>query len=128
LNKLELAPGNRALFSWEVSKKFPEADFWLINMGQQKKLGQPTREYQPYLTGIRTPAIISPTYGYYLFDYLHSQKYWEKFAVGSTSRKHLRISDVRKVLYQVTKSCRRQKRKAIFTGEQLKLEFPQCLE
>lgn len=122
-NKLELAPGDRALFSWRIEEDFPEADFWLINMGKTKDLGRPTKKYQSFLTGIRCPAIVDPGFGYYLFLYLHGQHYWEKFATGSTSRKHLMLGDVRKVFNHVAEGCRRQKQKAIFTGEDIIMEF-----
>lgn len=124
MDKTEAAPGERALFSWEIANNFPSADFWLINKSSEEKLGEPTKEFQDYLTGVRCPAIIMPSYGYYLLQYLHSQGYWQRFAVGSINWKHLRISDIRSVFNKVANSCREQKKRKIFTGEPLKLEFP----
>jgi hypothetical protein len=80
---------------WTIKTNFPEADFWLINKGSINKLGQPVKEFQSYLTGIKCPDFVLPSYGYYLCLYIHQTGFWQSLAVGSTDLKNLRISDIK---------------------------------
>lgn len=93
---------NPSLFTWVTKRNFPDADFWITNRGTAKTVGQPIKEFQPYLTGIQCPALILPDYGYYLCVYFHSIGIWQQYAVGSLTYKNLRISDIRQVFYQIS--------------------------
>ncbi len=92
---------NTSCFEWIVRNNFPDADFWLINKGSKHKLGEPVKEFEPYLTGVKCPALILPDYGFYLLQYLHQQKLWEKYSLGSINLQHLRIKDIREVFRSI---------------------------
>jgi len=83
---------------WKIKTNFPEADFWLINKGNKSKLGEPVKEFETYLTGIKCPDYIFPNYGYYLCLYLFQQGIWQQYALGTTNLNHLRIKDIKSIL------------------------------
>ena len=80
---------------WQVKTNFPSADFWLINKGNKDKLGEPVKEFEPYLTGIKCPDYIVPSYGYYLCLYFYQIGIWKQYALGTTNLNHLRIRDIK---------------------------------
>ncbi|MEG4044584.1 hypothetical protein [Microcoleus sp. Pol17_C1] len=88
---------NLSLFDWIVKNNFPEADFWLINKGSKHKLGEPVKEFQPYLTGIKCPALVLPDYGFYLCLHLQQQRLWQQYSQGSLNLQHLRLKNVKEV-------------------------------
>ncbi len=92
---------NTSCFEWIVRNNFVEADFWLINKDSKHKLGEPVKEFEPYLTGVKCPALILPDYGFYFCQYLHQQKLWEKYSIGSTNFQHLRIQDIKEVFQSI---------------------------
>jgi len=98
---------NKSCFNWIVRNN-ADADFWLINKGSEQKLGNPVKEFEPFLTGIKCPALINSDYAYYLCLYLHQQGTWEKLALGSTRLKSLRIGDIRKVFSAIGNQHREQ--------------------
>ena len=81
--------------NWIVKNNFQEADFWLINKGSKSKLGQPVKQFETYLTGIKCPNYIFPNYGYYLCLHLFQQGIWQQYANGTTNLQHLRIRDIK---------------------------------
>lgn len=83
---------------WKIKTNFPEADFWLINKGNKDKLGEPVKECETYLTGIKCPNYIIPNYGYYCALYLFQIGIWKQYALGTTNLNHLRIRDIKSVL------------------------------
>jgi hypothetical protein len=101
---------NKSCFDWIVRNNYPQADFWLINKGSLQKLGQPLKEFEPFLTGIKCPALILPDYGYYLCLHLHQQGMWEKYAIGSISWKNLRLKDIKSVFRDIARSHKHQYR------------------
>ena len=92
---------NTSCFNWVIRNNFPEADFWLINKGSKHKLGEPVKEFQPFLTGVKCPALILPDYGFHLCQYLHFQKLWENYSIGSINLQHLRIQDIKEVFQSI---------------------------
>lgn len=96
------------LYNWEVKNKFPEADFWMQNKSTADTVGAITREYRECLTGIKCPAVILPDYGYYYCQYLHQSGVWKPYALGSISWQHIRITDVRAVFKEISRSYRIQ--------------------
>ena len=100
---------NKSCFNWIVCNNYADADFWLINKGSEQKLGNPVKEFEPFLTGIKCPALINSDYAYYLCVYLHQQGTWEKLAIGSTGLKSLRIGDIRKVFSAIGNQHREQR-------------------
>ncbi|MEG4838340.1 MULTISPECIES: hypothetical protein [unclassified Microcoleus] len=88
---------NVSLFDWIVKNNFPEADFWLINKGSTHKLGEPVKEFQPYLTGIKCPVLVLPDYAFYLCLHLQQQGLWQEYSQGSINLQHLRIKYIKKV-------------------------------
>jgi len=105
-----MATENKSAFNWIIRTNFPEADFWLINKGSAKSLGKPVKEFEPYLTGIQCPALITPEYGYYLCVHLHSIGIWQSYSRGSINLQHLRVYDVREVFQAIAKSHSYQNR------------------
>jgi|JFJP01.1.fsa_nt_gi hypothetical protein len=99
---------NKSCFDYIVHKNFPEADFWLINKGAKESLGKPTRQFEPYLTGIKCPALILPDYQFYLCLYLYDQKFWYQHSIGSINLKHLRLSTIKDVFAQLSLKLRLQ--------------------
>ena len=51
---------NKSCFHWIVKNNFDDADFWLVNKGSLKDLGNPVKEFQPYYTGLKCPVLIWP--------------------------------------------------------------------
>jgi len=92
---------NPSLFTWIVKNNFAEADFWLINKGSKHKLGEPVKEFQPYLTGIKCPALILPTYGFYMCLYLYHQGLWQQYSRGTTNLQHLRIQSIKEAFQSI---------------------------
>lgn len=83
---------------FEIKNKFEDADFWIRNKGNNKKLGLPTKEYRDCLTGIKcNQELILPDYAYYLFLHLYQQGIWRKYGISSINFQHLRITDIQKV-------------------------------
>ena len=80
---------------WIVKNNFQEADFWLINKGSKNTLGQPIKQFETYLTGIKCPNYIFPNYGYYLCLHLFQQGIWQQYSVGTTNLQHLRMKDIK---------------------------------
>ncbi|MEG5035305.1 hypothetical protein [Microcoleus sp. AT3-D2] len=99
---------NPSLFTWIVKTNFADADFWLTNKGSKEKLGLPVKEFQPYLTGIKCPALILPDYGFYLCLYLHQQGIWQAYSQGSISLQHLRIKCIKQVFQGIASDHRLQ--------------------
>ncbi|MEG4496985.1 hypothetical protein QUB05_07240 [Microcoleus sp. F10-C6] len=92
---------NLSLFDWIVKNNFPEADFWLINKGSKHKLGEPVKEFQPYLTGIKCPALVLPDYGFYLCLHLQQQGVWQQYSQGSLNLQHLRLKNLKEVFRSI---------------------------
>ena len=92
---------NTSCFNWIVRNNFLEADFWLTNKGSKHQLGEPVKEFQRFLSGVKCPALILPDYGFYLCQYLHQQKLWENYARGTTNWQHLRITEIREVFQAI---------------------------
>jgi len=92
---------NLLLFDWIVKNNFPEADFWLINKGSKHKLGEPVKEFQPYLTGIKCPVLVLPDYGFYLCLHLQQQGVWQAYSQGSINLQHLRLKDLKEVFRSI---------------------------
>lgn len=92
---------NPSLFTWIVKTNFPEADFWLINKGSKQKLGEPVKEFQPYLTGIKCPALILPAYGFYMCLHLYQQGFWQEYSQGSINLQNLRIKYIKEVFQSI---------------------------
>jgi hypothetical protein len=92
---------NLSLFDWIVKNNFPEADFWLINKGSKHKLGEPVKEFQPYLTGIKCPALVLPDYGFYMCLHLYQQGLWQEYSQGSINLQHLRLKYVKEVFRSI---------------------------
>lgn len=88
---------NLSLFNWIVKNNFPEADFWLINKGSKHKLGEPVKEFQPYLTGIKCPALVLPDYAFYMCLHLYQQGFWQEYSQGSINLQNLRIKYIKEV-------------------------------
>jgi len=93
-------------FDYIVRNNYPEADFWLINKGSEKRLGEPTKEFQPYLTGIKCPALILPDYGFYVAMYLHQQEFWCQYAIGCTNLKSLKLSRIIQTFAELSEQYR----------------------
>ncbi len=84
---------------FEVKTNFPSADFWLINKTCINKIGEPVKEYQPYLIGIKcNEQFIFPSYGFYLCLHLYQSGIWRGYANSTINLVRLRVSDVRNVL------------------------------
>lgn len=96
------------IYYWEVRNNFPEADFWMVNKGSAETLGTITKEFEPHLTGIKCPPMIVPQFGYYLCEYIKQQGVWAAHAKGSINLKHLRITDIREVFKEISRSHRAQ--------------------
>ncbi|MEG4350189.1 hypothetical protein QUA74_10655 [Microcoleus sp. LAD1_D3] len=92
---------NLSLFNWIVKNNFPEADFWLINKGSKHKLGEPVKEFQPYLTGIKCPALVLPDYAFYMCLHLYQQGLWQQYSQGSINLQHLRLKNVKEVFQSI---------------------------
>ena len=92
---------NLSLFDWIVKNNFPEADFWLINKNSKHKLGEPVKEFQPYLTGIKCPALVLPDYAFYMCLHLHQQGLWQEYSQGSINLQHLRLKNVKEVFRSI---------------------------
>lgn len=101
---------NKSCFDWIVRNNYPEADFWLINKSSQEKLGEPVKKFEPFLTGIKCPALILPDYGYYLCLHLHHQGFWKQYSIGSISWKNLRLKDIKSVFRDIGRNHRNQYR------------------
>jgi len=99
---------NISNYNWIVRNNFASADFWLINKGSKHQLGEPVKEFQPYLTGIKCPVLIFPDYGFYLCLYLHQQKLWEQYSIGSTNLQNLRVKDVKEVFQFIARQHQAQ--------------------
>ncbi|MEG5063138.1 hypothetical protein QUB33_05890 [Microcoleus sp. B3-A4] len=99
---------NPSLFTWIVKTNYPDADFWLINKGSKEKLGEPVKEFQPYLTGIKCPALILPAYGFYMCLYLHQKGIWQAHSHGVINLKHLRIKYIKQVFQEIATDHRLQ--------------------
>jgi hypothetical protein len=93
---------NKSCFYWIVKNNFDDADFWLVNKGSLKDLGNPVKQFQPYYTGLKCPVLIWPDYGYYLCVYFQQIGVWRRCGVGSTNYKNLRISDIRRVFNELS--------------------------
>ncbi|MEG4455926.1 hypothetical protein [Microcoleus sp. N9_A1] len=92
---------NLSLFDWIVKNNFPEADFWLINKGSKHKLGEPVKEFQPYLTGIKCPVLVLPDYAFYMCLHLYQQGLWQQYSQGSINLQHLRLKNVKEVFQSI---------------------------
>ncbi|MEG4171153.1 MULTISPECIES: hypothetical protein [unclassified Microcoleus] len=92
---------NVSLFNWIVKNNFPEADFWLINKGSKNKLGEPVKEFQPYLTGIKCPVLVLPDYAFYMCLHLYQQGLWQQYSQGSLNLQHLRLKNVKEVFRSI---------------------------
>jgi hypothetical protein len=101
---------NTSAFNWIVRNNFSEADFWLVNKGSLENLGKPVKVFEPFLTGIKCPALIVPEYGYYLCWHFHSIGIWRQYGRCSIKLCHLRRSDIKKVFQSIACSHREQKR------------------
>lgn len=99
---------NQSCFDYIVRNNYPEADFWLINKGSEKSLGKPTREFKPYLTGIKCPTLVLPDYGFLVAVCLHNQGFWCQYAMGCIDLKHLRLSTIKNVFGQLSEQIRTQ--------------------
>ncbi|MEG4084587.1 hypothetical protein [Microcoleus sp. POL10_C6] len=99
---------NPSLFTWIVKTNFADADFWLINKGSKEKLGLPVKEFQPYLTGIKCPALILPAYGFYMCMYLHQKGTWAAHSQGAINLQHLRIKYIKQVFQGIASDHRLQ--------------------
>jgi hypothetical protein len=79
----------------EIKTNFPEADFWIIRKGTEKKVGSPTKEFSPEHIGIKVISEdVLPDYLYYVMQYVHSTGYYKQLAVGALNLKNIKISDV----------------------------------
>ena len=92
---------NVSLFDWIVKNNFPEADLWLINKGSKHKLGEPVKEFQPYLTGIKCPVLVLPDYAFYICLHLYQQGLWQQYSQGSLNLQHLRLKNVKEVFRSI---------------------------
>jgi hypothetical protein len=93
---------NKSCFHWIVKNNFENADFWLVNKGSLKDLGNPVKQFQPYYTGLKCPVLILPEYGYYLCVYFQQIGVWQRCGIGSTNYKNLRISDIRRIFNELS--------------------------
>lgn len=101
---------NESCYDWIVRHNFPDADFWLINKSSEGKLGQPTKEFEPFLTGIKCHALILPDYGFYLCLYFHNSGLGKQYsvacrtrsAISSTNLKSLRITTITEIFKDIS--------------------------
>lgn len=97
---------NKSCFQWIVRNNFEEADFWLVNKGSSHTLGNPVKNFEPFYTGVKCPALVLPDFGYYYCLNLYNSGLWKRYSVGSTGLQHLRISEIRKVLNKISHTNR----------------------
>ena len=92
---------NISLFDWIMKNNFPEAHLWLINKGSKHKLGEPVKEFQPYLTGIKCPVLVLPDYAFYMCLHLYQQGLWQQYSQCSLNLQHLRLKNVKEVFRSI---------------------------
>jgi len=82
----------------DIKINFPEANFWLIRKGSIKEVGRPTKDFNKEKIGIKvTSDKIDPNYLFYMFQYLHTNSFFEKEAVGMLNLKNIRISTIKDI-------------------------------
>lgn len=88
----------------QVKLYLEDADFWLINKHQAKKLGFPNYDGHGMGIKVNDPTRLDSRYLYYLCLYLYQSQVWHDRAVGSIPLKYLRVRDVRQVINAI--ACR----------------------
>jgi len=82
----------------DIKVNFPEADFWLTRKGSIKELGKPTRNFNKEKIGIKvTSNKIDPNYLFYMIQYLYTNGFFEKEAVGVLDLKNIRVSTIKDI-------------------------------
>lgn len=94
---------NQSCFNWIIRNNFENADFWLVNKGSSKSLGNPVKTFESFYTGVQCPVLVWPDYGYYYCLYLYNSGFWKRYSKGSTGLQHLRVSDIRKVFAEISR-------------------------
>ena len=81
-----------------LTTKDEDADFWITRRGSTKKVGEPSKQYNPESYGVRVKPeaknIILPSYLFYVMQYLHGTGMFERLATGTTGLKNIRKRDI----------------------------------
>lgn len=80
----------------------PDADFWLVRIGDRDDLGEPRKAFSPNHIGVKVthPEVIDPGYLFYVFQYLWRSGYWHRYARGSTRRQTIGVGDVNRLTFR----------------------------
>jgi hypothetical protein len=82
----------------DIKVNFPEADFWLTRKGTIKELGKPTKNFNKEKIGIKvTSNKIDTNYLFYMIQYLHTNSFFEKEAIGVLDLKNIRVSTIKDI-------------------------------
>ncbi|APJ05243.1 hypothetical protein [Silvanigrella aquatica] len=94
------------LFEFCVVKvNFPEADFWLIRLGSQNKVGMPVKKFYKEHIGIKVTRIdiLIPEYLFYVFLDLFNRKYFKNFcAQGTLNLVYIKVSQVERLKFETS--------------------------
>jgi len=96
--KLENSEPSKLSDVADIKINFPEANFWIIRKGSIKEVGKPTRNFNKENIGIKvTSDKIDPNYLFYMIQYLHANRFFEKKSVGMLNLKNIRISTIQNI-------------------------------
>lgn len=77
----------------------PNADFWLIRIGDEKTVGTPTKTFSEENIGIKVTDTerVYPDFLYYYFQYLHMNGIFENMSKGTLKLKHITTDDIKNI-------------------------------
>lgn len=83
----------------EVRTDFPEADFWLIRVHDEKTVGKPVKEFAPNRIGIKVTAtdVLDSNYLRYAIEHLWMKGFFRELATGTTNKVNIKTKDVKNI-------------------------------
>jgi orotate phosphoribosyltransferase len=73
----------------------PNADFWIVRIHDEDKLGKPVNIFKPNHFGITvTSDKLLPKYLFYIFEYLYISGYFRKKTKGILRKQHINKEDI----------------------------------
>lgn len=82
----------------DVRTNFPEADFWVVRKGTEKKVGSVTDEYSPEHIGVRVRNHqMDSKYMKYALMHVHAQGYYGDKHIGTTNLRSIRAQHVKDI-------------------------------
>lgn len=83
----------------EIRTDFPEADFWLIRVHDEKTVGKPVKEFAPNRIGIKVTAtdVLDPNYLRYAMEHLWMKGFFRELATGTTNKVNIKTKDVKSI-------------------------------